>query len=325
MQPPDPRQVARALRERFRAADLRASKRLGQHFMADLNLAAKIVALLPPPGRGPVIEIGPGLGALTFLLVAGGYRVLAFELDPRLAGWLAEALAPWPSAEIRHQDIGQVDLAALAAELGVAGASASRLQVIGNLPYYATSEIVLALIAARRHLDVAVLTMQREVAERLVAAPGSRAYGALTVALALRARAALELRLPRTAFWPAPDVDSAVLRIDWLAAGSAARRDDARSDDGLSDDGLSDDTPLDDALLETVVRAAFAQRRKRLDNSLASARGIARAEVRAAVAAAGIPDGARAEDVAPETFVRLAAELGAVATPRRDGAQRQGR
>ncbi|MGD8395865.1 MAG: 16S rRNA (adenine(1518)-N(6)/adenine(1519)-N(6))-dimethyltransferase RsmA, partial [Candidatus Eiseniibacteriota bacterium] len=294
MPSPDPRQVARDLRERFRAAELRASKRLGQHFMADLNLAAKLVALLPPPARGPVVEIGPGLGALTFLLVAAGHRVVAYELDPRLAAWLAEALAPWPAAEVRQQDFRTVDLEALAAELGAA--PADRLQVIGNLPYYATSEIVLQLVAARRRLDVSVLTMQREVAERLVAAPGSRAYGALTVALALRARATLELRLPRTAFWPAPDVDSAVLRLDWQSG--AERREGAEGSrvgsDGVENGGLEgrgsaaageapprDATP-GDALIEAVVRAAFAQRRKRLDNSLAAALAIDRAAARAA-------------------------------------------
>jgi len=297
----DARAAARSLRARFRAEKLRATRRLGQHFLADLNLAGKIVDLLPPPAAGPVLEIGPGLGALTFLLVERGYRVLAVEIDPRLAAWLEEALTPWPEAWVRRADIRELDVTALAAGLMAesaggcdrkpAGAApAQKLQVIGNLPYYATSEILIQLLAHRRYLGDLVLTMQREVGARLSAPPGSRTYGSLSVALGLRASIESCLRLPATAFWPAPDVESMVVRLRW------------RETPGLP-------AGVSDRVFERIVRAAFAQRRKRLENSLATTLEIDRADATAAAEEACVPAGARAEALSPEDFVRLAAAL----------------
>jgi 16S rRNA (adenine1518-N6/adenine1519-N6)-dimethyltransferase len=285
------RAAARRLRARFRREGLRTTKQLGQHFLADLNLARKVVQLLPPPSAGPVLEIGPGLGALTFLLLESGYRVIAVEIDPRLASWLSQALAPWSQAEVRQGDIRALNLAELAGE--------SQLQIIGNLPYYATSEILFQLLAARRLLGDSVLTMQREVAERLTAPPGSRAYGALSATIGLRATVESCLRLPATAFWPAPDVDSTTVRLRWRAP---ATRVDA----------------VPDRLLERVVRAAFAQRRKRMENSLAAALGIERSTIAELVERAGIPAGARAEEVAPRVFAELALAFAAILEPAAD-------
>ncbi len=290
------REAARQLRARFRADNLRADRRLGQHFLADLNLAAKIVDLLPPTTAGPVLEIGPGLGALTFLLLERGHQLLAVEIDPRLAGWLAEALEPWPAARIRQDDFCRLDLDALAAEMLRDAAPDNdsgkppRLQVIGNLPYYATSEILLKLLAARRWLGDVVLTMQREVAARLTAPPGTRTYGSLSVACGRWATVESCVRLPATAFWPAPEVESTVVRLRW--------REATEIEPGVTD-----------PVFERVVRAAFAQRRKRLENSLAMALGIDRKVAVAAATEASILPGSRAEDLSPADFARLALTL----------------
>jgi 16S rRNA A1518/A1519 N6-dimethyltransferase RsmA/KsgA/DIM1 with predicted DNA glycosylase/AP lyase activity len=162
--------------------------------------------------------------------------------------------------------------------------------VLGNLPYYATSDILLHLIAHRRRLGDTVITMQREVAERLTARPGTRAYGRLSVAVALRASIEACLRLPATAFSPAPEVGSTVVRLRWRdvedATGAVA-----------------------ESTVERVVRAAFAQRRKRLVNSLAATLGLDREKLEATVSTLGVAGGARAEDLPPEEFVRLAVAL----------------
>lgn len=304
-----PRDAARHLRERFRAEGLRAAKQLGQHFLADLNLARKVVSLLPEPTAGPVLEIGPGLGALTGILVESGYRVVAVEVDPRLAGWLREAFEPWSQVEVMEYDVRTLDIARLARELTSSqditedsGDSGQRLQIIGNLPYYATTDILLQILAARETLGDAVLTLQREVADRLAAGPGSRTYGSLSASFGLRAKVESSLRLPATAFWPAPDVDSATIRVRWL-----------EPTDGQPE--------VPDALLEQVIRAAFAQRRKQIENSLAAALGLERAAVEAAVAQAGIDAGMRAEALAPADFARLALAMAPWLTAQRDEAR----
>ena len=274
--------AARALRERYRAAGLRPRKHLGQHFLADLNLARKIVAELPaPPGAGPVLEIGAGLGALTFLIAERGHIGVAVEVDKQLAAWLAEALAPWPQFRVAGADIRTLDFAT--------AAGAPRLSVAGNLPYCLTSDIVLQLVREAPVIERAVIMVQDDVAARLAAPPGTRAYGSLTVAVALRFEVQPVLRAPRQAFWPAPDVDSMVLRLVPRPAPDLG----------------------DPARLERVVRAAFAQRRKTLAKSLAAGLALERPALEAEIHALGLDPACRAETLAPGDFVRLARALAA--------------
>ncbi len=277
--PGDAEAAARALRERYRAAAIRPAKRLGQHFLADLNLARKIVTELGPPDPArPVLEIGAGLGALTFLLAAAGHRGMAVEVDPRLAEWLATALAPWPHFTVAEADVRTFRFDRVAA---------TGLRVVGNLPYYLTSEILLALKREASRLERAVVMVQDEVATRLLADPGSRAYGSLTVALALDFALRLRLRVPRQAFWPAPDIDSAVIALTPhppRALGDRAR-------------------------LERVVRASFAQRRKTLARSLAAELGIPHPRLLQVLGDLDIDPKRRAETLAPDDFVRLAQAL----------------
>jgi 16S rRNA (adenine1518-N6/adenine1519-N6)-dimethyltransferase len=284
--------AASALRARYRAAGLRPAKRLGQHFLADLNLARKIVAELGPPDpASPVLEIGPGLGALTFLLAEAGHTAVAVEVDPRLADWLRAALIPWPQVAVATADIRAFPFASVAA---------SRLRVVGNLPYYLTSEILLLLKREVARIASAVVMMQDEVGTRLLARPGTRAYSSLTVALALDFAIAPAFRVPRQAFWPAPDVDSAILRLTPLAPPP----------------GRPAPTTAERAFLERVVRAGFAQRRKTLTTALAAELPLPRPRLEAHLRALAIDPARRAETLAPADFVRLAASLALEVAPR---------
>ncbi|MDQ7039906.1 MAG: 16S rRNA (adenine(1518)-N(6)/adenine(1519)-N(6))-dimethyltransferase RsmA [Rhodothermus sp.] len=218
-------------------APFRPRKRLGQHFLVDPNIARKIAAALQAAPEDPVVEIGPGTGALTGLLLEHYPRLTAIEIDPRA---IAELKARWPSLDVRRADVLTVNWPALAAEKN------GRLHVVGNLPYYITSPILFALLDAREVLAEAVLMMQREVAERLVALPGSKTYGILSVVAQLWATPTLLFPVSRHVFRPRPRVESAVVRLTF-------------------EQPLPD---VDPALLRQVIRTAFNQRRKTLRNSL---------------------------------------------------------
>ncbi|HWN82310.1 MAG TPA: 16S rRNA (adenine(1518)-N(6)/adenine(1519)-N(6))-dimethyltransferase RsmA [Candidatus Udaeobacter sp.] len=278
-----PAEAARALRERYRAAGRQPRKQLGQHFLADLNLARKIVDALGEPG-GPVLEIGAGLGALTFLLAERGHRVLAVEVDRQLADELREALAPWPQVQVIQADIRTLDLAHR--DFAPPDATGPRLRIVGNLPYNLTSEILIQLLRAADVFSSAVVMIQDDVAERLAAAPGGKSYGSLTVTLGLAFAIELFLRVPRQAFWPAPAVDSAVIRLDPHAS-----------------------RPPDERWIEQVVRAGFGQRRKTLGKALAAGLALERERIESTMRAAGLDPGARAETLSPADFVRLARAL----------------
>ncbi len=250
-------------------------KRLGQNFLVDKNLQAKIVASLRAGSTAHVVEIGAGMGALTALLAERYAGLTAIEVDERAVAYLAERL---PEVDLRQGDVLQVDWPALAEEKG------APMHVIGNLPYNITSPILFALIDSRPLFAEAVLMMQREVAERIVAPPGSKTYGILSVQVQLFAEAELLINVSRHVFFPKPDVASAVVRL-------AFRRHPALAD--------TDDT----AFVRTVVRTAFNQRRKTLRNSL---RALATAQ------GSAVPDqwaGLRPEVLSPAEFVALARAL----------------
>lgn len=252
---------------------LAPKKSLGQHFLRDPNTVRRIVDALGAPADAPVVEIGPGTGALTEVLAARHPRLTALEVDPRAVALLAKTL---PTLDIRHQDVLETDWGALAAEAG------APLWVVGNLPYYITSPILFGLLEARAQSEVApvhraVLMMQKEVAERLVAAPRTKAYGILSVQTRLWATPRLLFEVSRHVFVPKPEVTSAVVALDF-------------------------DRPppeVEPEALRRVVRAAFNQRRKTLRNSL-RALGVVPEEVA----------DRRAEELSPEAFVALARALG---------------
>ncbi len=268
------------LREVIRRHGLRAEKRLGQNFLMDLNLTRRIARAAGPfDDIDLVYEVGPGPGGLTrALLMEGAPKVVAIERDERAIAALEEIAAHRPGRiEVVHGDALAFDEAAAFA--------GRRVRVAANLPYNVGTRLLVRWLAAEpwppwwRSLT---LMFQQEVAERIVARPGDRAYGSLSVLTRWRADARILLRLPAHAFTPPPKVSSALVRIEPRppVLPIVARED-----------------------LETVLRAAFAQRRKMLRRTLAAVSDDPEALLRAA----GVPPTARAEELEAEDFARLAA------------------
>jgi 16S rRNA (adenine1518-N6/adenine1519-N6)-dimethyltransferase len=258
---------------------IRPKKRLGQTFLVDRNILDHIVAAAGDLVGRPVIEIGAGLGALTLALArAGADPVVAIEKDPVLLAHLARNTADEAAVRVIGGDALELDLRDLASEEAIA---------MGNLPYSVTTPLLIRLLKSPVFWPRAVVMVQLEVAERILAAPGGRDYGALTLAVSQVARAKLALRVGRRSFYPAPEVDSAVLILE--------RRETPAG--GLDPAGL--------ARLTAVVRAAFGQRRKTAANAIAAGLGLDRALVSAKLTAAGIDPGRRGETLDLDEFVAI--------------------
>jgi 16S rRNA (adenine1518-N6/adenine1519-N6)-dimethyltransferase len=251
---------------------LKPRKRLGQNFLQDPNVIRKIVGSLS--GRGPIVEIGPGMGALTGLLLEKDPALTALEVDDRFVTLLREA---HPTLDVRNQDVLEVDWASVAKERG------GPLRVIGNLPYYITTPILFSLLdAPRGTISEIVVMMQKEVAQRIVGVPKTKAYGILSVILQKLSRPELLFDVSPNVFYPRPEVTSAVIRFDLDVP----------------------ELPVADRHFRNVVRMAFGQRRKTLRNSLSRI-------------GAPVPEpysGLRAEALTPDDFVTLAGYLAPAGT-----------
>jgi 16S rRNA (adenine1518-N6/adenine1519-N6)-dimethyltransferase len=255
-----------------------ARKRFGQHFLTNPAIAERIVGLAALRGDETVLEIGPGRGALTDLLVARTARLVLVEVDRDLAAALRARFATATSVEIVEADVLRVDLTTLL------GANAPAVAV-ANLPYNISTPVMMALLGAPELFSRLVLMLQREVAERIVAPPGGKQYGGLSVVVQAVADARIALRVPPGAFAPVPKVESAVVEITPRLP-----------------------VPLDPAQrrqLRHVVRTAFSRRRKQLQNVIAPLTedpyGI--------LERLGIDPRARPETLSPADFVRLAAAV----------------
>lgn len=259
-------------------------KSLGQNFLVDRRVLERIVAAAELDGETAVLEIGPGVGALTACLARVAGKVVAVELDQRLLPVLAETLAPYPQVTVVHGDFLALDLPAFFAEHFAGWAKRA---VVANLPYYVTTPILFTLIEARDEVPLFVLMVQKEVAARLAAQPGSKDYGVLTIAVQFYAEVDYVMTVPKHAFVPRPQVDSAVVRIRCRPAPLV-------------------DVP-DEKLFFRVVRAAFAQRRKTILNNLVHnlIEGGNRATALALLEAAGIDPDRRAETLSIAEFARL--------------------
>jgi len=253
---------------------------LGQHFLRDHATARAIVDLVAPTDRDLVVEIGPGDGALTGLLVGRAARVIALEVDPALAAALRARLS---AVEVLDADARTWNYAGLSAPPG------GRVLVVGNLPYSVGKPILMALIGARAAIDEMALMLQREVAERIAAPPGGKSYGSLSIFCQLHCDVRVALRVPPGAFRPPPQVDSAVLHLRVLREPRIPLADPRR--------------------FETVVRAAFAQRRKMLANALGAGLGLPLDVVRRAATAAGVDPTRRAETLTLSEFAALTTGL----------------
>ena len=258
-----------------------SKSKLGQNFLRDSQAIQRIVAALGDIGARTVVEIGPGKGAITEVLAARAGKLIAIELDRELAWVLQERFSPEKgihNVKVCRQDVLAFDFTGAAEEAG------QPLVVVGNLPYYITSPILLHLAAHAASLELAVLMVQREVAERVTAAPGSRDYGLLSTTLQLFGVATPIFTLPPEAFTPSPEVHSTVFR--WRFAPRFQ------------------ELGVDEAGFVGFLKQCFAQKRKTLANSLRAA-GFPNEELAGALNAAGIELLARAETLPIEVFAAL--------------------
>lgn len=251
--------------------------KLGQNFLVDAQAARRIAASLGDIAGRTVVEIGPGRGAITGELSELGSHIVAVELDRELAADLRKRFDSG-HVTVVEQDVLHFDFAAAASQAG------SRLRVAGNLPYYITSPILLKLAASHEAIELAVLTVQREVADRVTSAPGSRDYGLLSATVQMYGPVESLFTLPPSAFSPQPQVHSSVFR--WRIAPRFA------------------ELGVEEAGFLRFLRQAFAQKRKTLANNLRAA-GISPAAATSALAQAGIESNARAEAVGLERLAAL--------------------
>ena len=261
------------------------SKKLGQNFIVNPSICPRIAEL---GGAGPdtgVLEIGPGLGVLTWELAARARKVVAVELDERLLPVLGETLAGFDNVKVIQADVLKIDLDALLRQ------EFPNMEVVicANLPYYITSPIVMRLLETRLPVKAITVMVQKEAAARICAAPGSRNAGALSAAVSYYAVPQILFPVSRGSFMPAPEVDSAVIRLD------------IRPQPAVS--------PVDEALFFKVIRAGFSQRRKTLSNSLSSGLGLAKDQTSAALQQVGLRPSARAEELTLEDFCRLTSQI----------------
>lgn len=275
----------RTLKELLGARGLRPRKGLGQNFLVDRRALAAIVAAVDPTPQDVILEIGPGPGVLTRALCQRAGRVVAVEVDQHMVSLLEETLAGCGNVQVVWANALEADLAALlAAHL----APGQRAKCAANLPYYITSPLLFRLLEEDLPLARIVVMVQREVAQRMVAPPGSPDYGALSVAVQYYTEPRLVARVPRGAFWPPPEVDSAVVAMEVRLHPPV-------------------DAPRQ--ALFAVVRAAFGQRRKTVANALAGGLGLDRAAVEVALAAAGVDPGRRGETLSLAEFAAIARAL----------------
>ena len=253
----------------------RPRKRFGQHFLRDHNVIDKVVAAIAPQLDDTVVEIGPGEGALTQLLIDSGCQLQVIELDRDLAKLLAQR---WPSLQIINDDALNVDLEKLSSATAPTG-----IKLIGNLPYNVSTPILFHALEHLPSISMMVFMLQQEVVERMVAAPGTKAYGRLSVMLQYRCQLRKLFSVPPAAFEPPPQVNSAIVELTPKRSISPAA-----------------DSPH---ALAKVVKAAFGQRRKTIANALKAMLS------KTQISDAGIDPMARAEQLEVDEFVMLANRL----------------
>lgn len=263
-----------------------AQKRLGQNFLIDPNIVRKIVALAELTRYDVVLEIGPGRGVLTEALAQAAGRVVAVEIDPLLHRLLAERQPEWPNVELVCADAMTYGLDRLP----------SGTIVVANLPYYISTPLLFRLLEQRARFPRLVLMLQEEVVDRLVAKPDSESYGVLSVMAQYAAEITKAFRVSAQCFRPRPEVGSAVALLN-TKAGIAGGEEEART-------------------FASLVKAAFAHRRKQLVNSLRD-EGYATGPVQEALVRIGLADDVRAEILSPEQFLTLS-KLLAVPSSRRE-------
>ena len=278
--------VTRAILERH---GFTFKKSFGQNFLTDTNILQKIVDTAEIDKNVNVIEIGPGIGALTEFLAESAAEVMAFEIDDRLVPILADTLRDFDNVTVVNQDILKVDLAQYMAEFKNPDLP---IKVVANLPYYITTPILMHLIESGIPFSEFVVMMQREVADRISAQPNTKAYGSLSIAVQYYMTAKVAFIVPRTVFVPAPNVDSAILKM--------VRRDQPAVE------------VQDEKFFFKVSKASFVHRRKTLWNNLTSHFGKSeetKVKLTAALEQAELSPSVRGEALTLADFARLADAL----------------
>lgn len=278
--------VTRAVLERH---GFTFKKSFGQNFLTDTNILQKIVDTAEIDQNVNVIEIGPGIGALTEFLAENAAEVMAFEVDDRLIPILADTLGRFDNVKVINEDILKSDLQTRIKEFANPDLP---IKVVANLPYYITTPILMHLIESKIPFSEFVVMMQREVADRISAEPNTKAYGSLSIAVQYYMTAKVAFIVPRTVFVPAPNVDSAILKMTRLDAPAIAVQDED--------------------FFFKVAKASFVHRRKTLWNNLTSHFGKTeeiKVKLEQALQTADIKPSIRGEALSIADFARLADSL----------------
>ncbi|MCH5256925.1 MAG: 16S rRNA (adenine(1518)-N(6)/adenine(1519)-N(6))-dimethyltransferase RsmA [Lachnospiraceae bacterium] len=265
-------------------------KKFGQNFLIDKNILEKIVDAAQLTKEDCVLEIGPGIGTMTQYLAQRAGNVIAVEIDNKLIPILHDTLSDYDNVKIINADILKVDINRIVEEEN----SGKPIKIVANLPYYITTPIIMQLFESHITLDSITVMVQKEVADRMQAQPGSKDYGALSLAVQYYSTPEIITGVPASCFMPKPNVDSTVIR---LKGHNESRLDDAA-----------------EAYLFRVVRASFNQRRKTLVNGLANDHnlGITKEAVKTALVSMGLSENIRGETLTLERFIELSNILMAV-------------
>lgn len=261
-------------------------KKYGQNFLIDPRVLEKIVDAARISDRDCVLEIGPGIGTMTQYLAESAREVVAVEIDRALIPILKDTLSAYDNVTILNEDIMKVDVSRIVRERN----QGRPIKVVANLPYYITTPIVMSLLENHVPLESITIMVQKEVADRMQVGPGTKDYGALSLAVQYYARPEIVARVPSNCFMPRPGVDSAVVRLT-----------------------IYQEPPVDvqdEKYLFALIRSSFNQRRKTLANGLAGGMGIPRERVTAALQEMGLPATTRGETLTLEQFAALSNLLG---------------
>ena len=262
-------------------------KKFGQNFLIDTHVLDKIVKASQVAKDDFVLEIGPGIGTMTQYLAAAAREVVAVEIDKALIPILQDTLQDFENVSVIHDDILKVDIQKLAEERN----GGRPIKVVANLPYYITTPIIMGLFENHVPIDSITVMVQKEVADRMQVGPGSKDYGALSLAVQYYAEPYIVANVPANCFMPRPKVGSAVIR--------------------LTRHKIPPIVVKDEKLLFRLIRASFNQRRKTLANGLNNDPGLSytKEEIQQAIANCGYPAGIRGEALTLEEFGRLSNEL----------------
>jgi 16S rRNA (adenine1518-N6/adenine1519-N6)-dimethyltransferase len=278
------------IREIKHKHDFKLSKSLGQNFLTDKNIIEKIILAPAISKNDIVIEIGPGIGGLTSEAAEKAAKVIAIEIDRGLIPILKGTLKEYENIEIINKDILKTDINDLVEQnREYKGKKIECVKIIGNLPYYITTPIIMKILEDGVKAESITIMMQREVADRLKAPPGSKIYGAISVVVQYYCEVNHIVNVPKEVFIPQPKVDSSVLRLD-----------------------IRKEKPVklkDEKVFFQCVKYGFGQRRKTLLNALTGVMGASKEEVSTILAKVGIDDRRRAETLSIEEFAKIANEL----------------